>query len=130
MIFRKINSHLPKSTLLIVAGALFIVSLFSAYYFSVKPSVKQEERKIEHYIHKQQKEYQKFIADTNLMRKLVQRRESLEEFKAIADKDYGIFLFAESLSADEGTRSRYGADRFRKVDDAGGAGRSRQPVEG
>jgi two-component system, NtrC family, nitrogen regulation sensor histidine kinase NtrY len=100
LIFRKLNNHLPKSTLLFAAGALFVLSLISAYYFSVKPSVRQEEKKLEHYIHKQQKDYKNFISDSVLMRKLVQRSESLEEFKSLADKDYGIFLFAETLVGD------------------------------
>jgi signal transduction histidine kinase len=100
LIFGKINNHLPKSTLLIAAVLLFFLSLVSAYYFSVKPSVRQEVKRLEHYIHKQQKDYNEFISDSLLMRKLVQQRESLEEFKALADKEYGIFLFAETISGE------------------------------
>lgn len=53
---------------------------------------------MEKYIHAHQKDYNDFVRQTELMRKLVQRKESLEEFKRVAKKEYGIFLFVETLS--------------------------------
>ncbi len=66
----------------------------------MQPSVKNEEKRLEHYIHKQQKNFERFLADSQLMRRLVQQTEPLDEFKRIADKDYGIFIFAETISGD------------------------------
>ena len=38
------------------------------------------------------------LHDTTLMRKLVLKTESLDEFKNVAGKEYGVFLFAETIS--------------------------------
>ena len=100
MNLRKLNNHLPKLTLLYIAGILFIASFISSYSFKISPSVRNEEKKLEAYIHEQAKDFQQFILDTVTMRKLVIRSESLETFKEISKKDYGIFLFAETISGD------------------------------
>ena len=97
----KLNSRLPKKALLITAGILIALSFLTSFYFHVPPSIEGEEQRLENYIHRLQKDYQGFIADTGMLRKLVQRTESLREFKEIAKKDYGIFLFAETLSGDK-----------------------------
>ncbi len=100
MKFQKLNTPLPKRTLLFCAGILLLFSFFTSTYFRVQPSVQIEEKKLEQYIHKQQKNYERFLADSQLMRRLVQQTETLDEFKKIADKEYGIFLFAETISGD------------------------------
>jgi signal transduction histidine kinase len=97
---QKLNIRPPKKILLFCAMVLLLLSSFSSAYFSVQPSVKIEEKKLEQYIHRQQKNYEHFLSDSQLMRRLVQQTEPLTEFKKIADKDYGIFLFAETVSGD------------------------------
>jgi two-component system, NtrC family, nitrogen regulation sensor histidine kinase NtrY len=97
----QLNSRLPKKALLVTAGILIVLSFLTSFYFHVPPSVENEERRLEHYIHRLQKDYNDFIADSVLLRKLVQRNETLKEFKKIASKDYGIFLFVETLDGDK-----------------------------
>ena len=91
---------MPKPALLFCAGILFALSFVSSFYFQVNPSVEYEQKRLQNHINKQEADFRNFLEDSVLMRKLVQNRESLEEYQSIAKKDYGIFLFAESLSAD------------------------------
>ncbi len=86
--------------LLFCAIGLLLLSFFSSFYFTAQPSVKKDEKKLEWYLHKQEKNFEKFLSDSQLLRRLVQRTESLIEFKKIAEKDYGIFLLAETISGD------------------------------
>ncbi len=88
---------MPKLALLITAIVLFLLSYVSSFYFYVNPSVGYEKKRLEKYIHNQEKDFQEFLGDSALIRKLIQKRESLEEFKNIAEKEYGIFLFTEFL---------------------------------
>jgi exopolysaccharide biosynthesis protein len=98
---QKLNTRSPKRILLFCAIVLLLLSFVSSSYFSVQPSVKIEQKRLEQYIHRQQKNYERFLSDSQLMRRLVQQTEPLTEFKKIADKDYGIFLFAETVSGDQ-----------------------------
>lgn len=100
MKFQFINIHLPKLTLLYIAGILFLLSFLISFYLQINPSVRHEENKLESYIHSQQRDFEIFIRDSATMRKLVIRSESLKTFEKISEKDYGIFLFAETISND------------------------------
>ena len=84
--------------LLIASGLLFLLSFLSSSYFKQNPSTGAELKKLQAYILKQQRDFNEFIADSNLMRKLVQQKESLDEFKYAAEKEYSFFLYAETLS--------------------------------
>ncbi|MBS1575255.1 MAG: GHKL domain-containing protein [Bacteroidetes bacterium] len=89
-----------KYSLLFAAIVLFFLSyVFNTYYTNLT-SVSREKKLLENYIHKQQQDYADFLKDTSLLRKLVQNSESLDEFKKIAAKQYGIFLFAENAGGD------------------------------
>lgn len=96
----QLHNHLPKRSLLFSAVGLFLLSFLSSWYFQKSPSVGLEERNLERYIHNQQEDVDQLMQDTPLMRKLVLQQEKLEEFKKIADKDYGFFLFAETISGE------------------------------
>ncbi len=100
MKFSFLNNPLPKITLLFTAIALFLVSLFTAWYFQKKPSLDYERWMLEHYIHSQQEAIEETMADTSLIRKLVLKEESMKEFRKILDVDYGFFLFAETISGE------------------------------
>ena len=71
--------------------------MFSSYYFLVKPTITNDEKALENYIANQEKAFNKLIQDTVLMRKLVQKKESLEDFERVADEQYSFFLYAETL---------------------------------
>jgi len=89
-----------KYTLLLVAMVLFFLSyIFNTYYTNLT-SVSRERKLLEKYVHKQQEDYFIFLHDTLLLRKLIHKEESLDEFKEISSKPYGIFLFAENVSGD------------------------------
>lgn len=97
--FLLLNSHrFPKRNLLIASAFLLLASFFTSYYFNKNPSVGGEVKSLQNYILSQQRDFNEFIKDSSLMRKLVQQGESLEEFKRIASKKYGFFLYAETLS--------------------------------
>ena len=93
-----INSQIPKRNLLLSAILLFIASIVSSYYFRINPSIHNEQRLLQNYVNDQQKDYEQLIHDSLLMRKLVQKSETLGEFKELQSRKYGIFLFAETLS--------------------------------
>ncbi|MES1224433.1 MAG: hypothetical protein ABUT20_53555, partial [Bacteroidota bacterium] len=89
-----------KYSLLFAAIVLFLLSyIFNTYYTNLT-SVSREKKLLEKYIHDQQQDYTNLLTDTALLRKLIQKEETLDEFKKIAAKQYGIFLFAENVSGD------------------------------
>ena len=92
------NARFSKILLLYGAGVLLLLSFLSAMYFQTKPSILVEKASLENYIHRQQKDFKKLISDPVLMRRLVQQTESLDEFKTVAEKKYGLFLYAETVS--------------------------------
>lgn len=97
--FSYLNSRrLPKRNLIFASILLLLLSLGTASYFSQNPSIDSEVKKLQSYIVNQQKDFNELVTDTLLMRKLVRQQESLEEFKTIANKEYGFFLYAETLS--------------------------------
>ncbi|MFL5789458.1 MAG: hypothetical protein ACJ748_15470, partial [Flavisolibacter sp.] len=98
MSLSRIHNQVPRRNLLIFAAILFVLSYISAYYFQVKPSVEFQQKLLERYVVKEQKDANALLQDSNLMRKLVLKNESLEEFERVAGKNYGVFLFAETIS--------------------------------
>ncbi len=53
---------------------------------------------LQRYIQKQEQDALHFLEDSSLLRKLVVQTETLEEFKNVERKTYGVFLFAETIS--------------------------------
>lgn len=94
----KIHSRLPKRSLLFIAAGLFLLSFLSAWYFKVQPSIQHQQKLLQQYVDRQQKDAQQLLRDSTLMRKLVLKTESLTEFDRLYKKDYGLFLFAETIS--------------------------------
>ena len=83
--------------LLVLATLLFLLSFVFNTYYSKRSLVGRERKLLENYIQYQQKDFYKFLQDSVQLRHLVQRNESLEEFKSVESKDYGIYLLAESI---------------------------------
>ncbi|HYO21288.1 MAG TPA: hypothetical protein VER36_02710, partial [Flavisolibacter sp.] len=94
----RLHSHLPKSSLLIAAAILIALSFLSAWFFQSKPSVEHQQKLLQNYIKTQQEEAGRLLADTAFLRKLIVHRESGEEFDAIYQKKFGVFVFAETIS--------------------------------
>lgn len=94
----ELHSPFPKRSLLFFAVALFFLSFVSAWYFKAQPSIEHQQKLLQHYVLKQQKDAGQLLHDISLMRKLVLKTESLNEFKKLYEKEYGVFLFAETIS--------------------------------
>ena len=87
-----LNNRLPKIALLIAAVILFLLSFVSAHYFSVAPSIKNELRGLQRYIHNQEEDFEAFLKDSVLLKQLASHRETLNTFREVENKPYGIFL--------------------------------------
>ena len=93
-----LHSRLPKRSLLFIAVGLFLLSFVSAWYFKAQPSIEHQKKLLQHYVTTQQRDAQQLLRDSNLMRKLVLKTESVSEFQKLYRKEYGLFLFAETIS--------------------------------
>jgi len=77
-----------RYSLLVLAVIAFILSfVFNSYYTRVS-SVNHEKKALTRYIQERELDFDHFAADTVLLRKLVQDKESLDEFKSIEKRDY------------------------------------------
>ncbi|HVK97031.1 MAG TPA: hypothetical protein VM368_04395, partial [Flavisolibacter sp.] len=94
----KIHNHFSKRSLLFFAAALFVFSVISQFYFRVKPSIDHHQNALERHIHTLHQDAVQLLKDSVLLRKLVLNDASLEEFTSITQKEYGVFLFAETIS--------------------------------
>ncbi|MFN2457336.1 MAG: ATP-binding protein [Chitinophagaceae bacterium] len=101
MKFSQLHNRLPKRILLYSAGILFLLSFATLYYFQRQPSIKQEEKKLERFLHSQQRDFEQFFTNTVLISRLVRQTESLDTFRNLIKKEYGIFLYAETLQQQE-----------------------------
>jgi len=89
-----------KYTLLLAAVLLFCLSyVFNTYYTNVT-SVSRERKLLEKYIQQQQQDFSSLLHDTLLLRRLIQKDESLEEFKKLESRPYGFFLSVENVIGD------------------------------
>jgi hypothetical protein len=82
----RIHSRLPKRSLLFIAAGLFLLSFLSAWYFKVQPSIDHQQRLLEHYVQKQLNDAGQLLKDSALMRKLVLKAESFNDFEQLAVK--------------------------------------------
>jgi len=88
---------LSRYSLLALAVIAFVLSfVFNAYYTRYS-SVNHEKKNLTSYIQRQELDFSQFIKDSSLLRKLVQNKESLSDFKSIQNKEYGVFVLAESV---------------------------------
>jgi signal transduction histidine kinase len=94
----KLNTRLPKRTLIYTAAILLLVSFFTSFYFREAPSVALEQRKLETYLHRAEKDFNTLLTNKALVRRLALQQESLAEFKAIASKPYGFFIYGSAAS--------------------------------
>lgn len=94
----EIHNRLPKRSLIFIAAGLFLLSFLSSWYFKVQPSIQHQQKLLQNYIQKQQVDAQNLLRDSALMRKLVLKTESLNDFTRLYEKEYGLFLFAETIS--------------------------------
>lgn len=87
------NSFFWKIGLLVTAVVLFLLSFVFNTIYTNKSSVGVEVRLAEDYIHSYQRDFEIFVKDTVLLRKLVENNETIEEFESVVASKYGIFLY-------------------------------------
>ena len=86
-----------RYTLLALSIITFALSfVFNSYYTRVS-AISHERRSLTRYIQKNELNFNEFVKDTHFLRRLVQNKETLDEFKSIEKKEYGIYIVAESI---------------------------------
>lgn len=86
-----------RYSLLALAAISFALSFVFNTYYTRYSSVNHEKKNLTNYIHKHEEDFIRFTKDSSLLRNLVQNRETLNEFKSIESKEYGVFILAESV---------------------------------
>jgi len=87
-----------KRNLLVLAAFLFLLSFIFSAYFARQSSIAGDRKLLQSFLHAQQKDFNSFLKDTGLIRKLVHKQESLEEFKKVANREYGIYIYDQPIS--------------------------------
>jgi len=76
-----------------MAVLFFVLSFVFNKLYSNRSSVSLEVKKLEGYLSRQQKDFNEVLSDTSLLNRLLAKKETREEFKELAQKPYGIFLY-------------------------------------
>lgn len=79
--------------LLIGAAWLFTLSFIFSNYWSYTSSPSGVKKSLENYIWSNERNFREFLQDTPLLGKIIAGEEADEEIKAVASKDYKIFLY-------------------------------------
>ena len=91
-------------SLLLLAALFFAFSFFFNKLYTNRSSISREVKLAEAYINSQQDDFYQFLSDTALLNKLVTGKESVEEFRSVTSKKYGVFLFTAGESGTEEMR--------------------------
>ena len=86
-------SSLGKYTLLLTAIVLFALSFIFNTIYTDKSAIIAEKRNAENYLYRMENDFSSFLADSSLIIKLIQNKESEAEFNTVIGKKYGIFLY-------------------------------------
>lgn len=86
-----------KYSLIALAGFLYLASVVYNSIYTRSSSVSREIKTLERYLHKQQRDFHSFLADTALIRKLAEKKESQQEFESLVKKNYGIYVIAKDF---------------------------------
>ena len=92
------NNLIWKFSLLLAAIFLFVLSFVFNTLYTNRSSVAEEVKHAENYLHQKQKDFNAFLADTSLIKELVENKESTSEFNRVVDRKYGIFLYTVNRS--------------------------------
>lgn len=83
--------------LLIGAAWLFTFSFIFSNYWSYSSSPNGVKKSLEKYIYSNERSFQAFLADTTLIGKIISGNEPEADVKALASKDYKIFLYERKV---------------------------------
>ena len=84
--------------MLLAAIFLFILSFVFNTLYTNRSSVAEEVKHAESYLHQKQKNFNAFLADTSLIKELIDNEESNSEFNSVVNRQYGIFLYTVGRS--------------------------------
>ncbi|MBB1284019.1 HAMP domain-containing histidine kinase [Flavisolibacter sp. BT320] len=96
--FRIHNRHFRLRYFFLSAVALLLLSFLTAWFFNSSISVAHQKQSLQQFIAKQQQDANALMSDLVLMRKLVRKEATKEEFETLTAKRYGFFIFQETLS--------------------------------
>ncbi len=97
---RPFLKYLFRSSYVLLLGAAVLLSLsyiFNTYYSNIS-SVPRERKLLESFLHAQQKDFNSILGDSVLLAKLIANTETLDEFRNIEKKPYGLFLSEDNGS--------------------------------
>ncbi|OLY94773.1 hypothetical protein BUE76_10425 [Cnuella takakiae] len=83
--------------MLLSALLLLGISFVTGFLFRSSPVANLEEKALERYLHRQEADFNKFLTDTPMLRRLVQQNEPFKNFEQLTARKYGIYLYAETL---------------------------------
>lgn len=87
------NILTSKYSLLILAVLLFLVSIVFNKLYNNRTSIAREARLLQNHLIKQENSFQKFLSDTALLRKFIERKESASEVDDLSRKSYTTYLY-------------------------------------
>ena len=90
---RKGNILFSKYALLLLALVLFGISFFFNRVYTNRSSVKAESQRLENYLLDKKLDFDEFLKDTVLLKRLSRHEEDLTSFNRLAKKPYGIYLY-------------------------------------
>ena len=82
-----------NSYLLVIAGWLITISFIIDNYWSDNSSIGSVKKKIETYIHQQEKDFQKLSSDTALLNKLSAKNYDEDFLNAFTQKKYFFYQY-------------------------------------
>jgi two-component system, NtrC family, nitrogen regulation sensor histidine kinase NtrY len=100
-LFRHSVRHFRKRLLLLSAAALVVLSFATSWYFDSLLSVGHQQKLLQRYLTAQQKDAEQLLSDQALLRRLVLRQHTQDDFNRLVAKEYGFFLFAEAIEGKE-----------------------------
>jgi nitrogen fixation/metabolism regulation signal transduction histidine kinase len=92
------NRHFRLRYFILSALALLLLSFVTAWFFNSAISVGHQQKSLQRFITKQQQDVRQLMSDRVLLRKLVRKEASKDEFETMTAKRYGFFIFQETLS--------------------------------
>ncbi len=99
---KKISHILPQPHVwLVVAVVLYLLSFLFAKSFSPIRLVNLETNRLQSYIYEEEKEFNKFVSDTALIKRLAKKQESRSEFKEMGEERTAFFIFRKSIDGNE-----------------------------
>ena len=91
------NILFSRYSLLVLAVGTFALSFAFNSYVTHISAVAHEKKSLTRYIQDKESDFEDFTRDSSLLRKLIKNKESLDDFKNLKNKGFGIYIIAESF---------------------------------